>query len=109
MIYPQNISPLHPEGEEATSHVQLVPKEHCANSLVLEEDQVRELSSLKKMLARYFHKLMGNETQIVFIETFIQDIKETHMVIDAVAVTQQEAELEDIELYFRKIIEEGDS
>jgi len=59
ITYPSSISPLHAEGQEATSHVQLMPKEHTSSSLELDEESFRELSSLKKMISRFFHKQVG--------------------------------------------------
>lgn len=46
---------------------------------------------------------------MVFVETLIVGERESHMVIDAVAVPAVDDSLEDIELYFRKAFQEGDS
>jgi hypothetical protein len=43
------------------------------------------------------------------VETFITGERDSHMVIDAVAVPLTEDSLDDIELYFRKTFQEGDS
>jgi len=53
-MYPMSIRPLHAEGLEATSHLQIIPKEHYTSSLEVDEDADRELSSLKKIIRRYF-------------------------------------------------------
>lgn len=86
-----------------------MPKEHHGSSLEVDEEANRELSSLKKTIRRYFESDIGRNTQTVFVETFITGERDSHMVIDAVAVPLTEDSLDDIELYFRKTFQEGDS
>lgn len=87
-----------------------MPKQHFSSSLELDEDCVRELSSLKKTIVRFLKEKLGASTQTVFIETSITEKGESHMLIDAVGVPEvEEIPLVDLELYFRKTLLEADS
>ena len=98
-----------------------MPKEHFGSTLELDEDVARDLQSLKKTLARYWRKT-NSQTRTVFIETsFENDItRESHMVIDAVAVPDAGGSADedpddapaydfDLELVFQKTLLEAES
>lgn len=82
----------------------IVPVFHCHSSVICDEDVWQEIMNYKKALLEMFKK---KQSECVFLETYSNENKYGHMVIECVPLPMHMSNLAPI--YFKKAILESES